>query len=316
VGGFVSVWADGSLLEVTGEGFDAIKIKDQRRGQMCVGAFVGPYLSAVDFASQGVGEETLGRALLEQTVRRVLRPRGLMGRALVVLDSLFGDGPVLDQLEGYRERPAYVIGAQKLAAAHGAMSELSEKAWRNTGACAPRGWAASGVAQAWVQCETWSTKRLMVCRRWRRGGELFWNYAAVLTNLRPEQARVQKLMRQWAVSFEEVIWRLYGHKQAMENQWKDLLADLGLHHPPCAKARVNAVFYAMAALAYNLAVGVRLLGLEAHDQRMRLWRLRREWFDVAGYVVEHGRNVIVRLLAACDERIDRLLAALERLARC
>jgi hypothetical protein len=76
-------------------------------------------------------------------------------------------------------------------------------------------------------------------------------------------------MRQARARFKETIWRLYDRKQAMEILWKELLSDLGLHHPPCAKAAVNAVFYGTAALALNLAVGVRLIGLEPEDRRLR-----------------------------------------------
>jgi len=42
--------------------------------------------------------------------------------------------------------------------------------------------------------------------------------------------------------FVPVMWKLHGHKQGMENQWKDLLRDMGLHAMPCGKADVNAVF--------------------------------------------------------------------------
>jgi len=108
------------------------------------------YLTGVDFAGEGVGEETTVRQLLERTVLNVLRPLRLMGRALVLLDALYGDGPVLDQLESYREAPAYVIGAQKLTRAQTTMRDLPESVWRDTGAQPRRGWAASGVAQAWL----------------------------------------------------------------------------------------------------------------------------------------------------------------------
>jgi len=59
---------------------------------------------------------------------------------------------------------------------------------------------------------------------------------AVVTNLTASDERVAQMMKQQGVSLEEAIWRLYGHKAGMENQWKELLSDLGLHHPPCAKA--------------------------------------------------------------------------------
>jgi hypothetical protein len=312
---FVPFWVDGSLLEVGGKNFDSIKCKDSQRGQMCVGAYVGPWLTGLDFALEGEGEETVGRRLLGEGVENVLRRKRLMKRVLVVLDSLYGDGPTLDMLDGFREKPAYIIGVQGLVEAQRVMEGLPEVCWRDTGANCSRGWSESGVAQAWLECKDWKKKRAMVCRRWKNEGEMIWNYAAVTTRLSKDDPRVARVMEKYKCGFEETIWRLYSYKQAMENQWKDMLCDMGLHHPPCAKARVNAVFYAIAGLAYNLSVAVRRLTLGGTSRRMRLWRLRREVFDLAGYVVHHGRNVIMRLLDARDHLIEQLLAAMQRLAR-
>jgi len=307
---------------VQGRCFDAIKTIDGERGQLVAGVFVGPYATGLTVAGEGEGEQRAVRGLLEPTVAEVLRPCKLLGKTLFLLDSLYGDGPTLEQLEKYCDNSNdkcgahYIVGANKLTAAGRVMAELPEVCWRDSGAQPRRGWAASAVATAWLQCEDWPAKRTLVCRRWRNEGELFWNYAAVLTDLRADEPRIARRMRQGRVGLEEVVWALYSRKQGLENQWKELLSDLGLHHPPCAKARVNAIFYGVAALAYNLAVGVRLIGLEGPERCLRLWRLRRDWFDVAGRVGRHGRQVVVRLLAACGERIDRLLAAMGRLARC
>ena len=315
--GFVPVWADGSLLEVAGKCFDSIKYKESQRGQMCVGAFVGPWLTGIDFCGEGKGEgeETYGRRLIDEAILNVLRPKKLMKRALILLDSLYGDGPTLDQLEGYREKPFYIIGVQGLKEAQRVMDEMAEVQWRDTGAQHKYGWSASGVGLAWLQCKEWPRKRLMVCRRWKKEGEMIWNYAAVVTNLSKNQRQVAGLMKERNLCFEDAIWLLYGHKQAMENQWKDLLADMGLHHPPCAKAQVNAIYYAIAGLAYNLSVGVRRLALEGSNRRMRLWRLRRDVFDLCSRAAEHGRSVTMLFIDAREHLIDQLLIAMGRIAR-
>lgn len=313
--GFVPFWADGSLLEVYGKNFDSIKIKEYMRGQMSVGAFVGPWLTEVDFAGEGEGEETLGRQMLKEAMENILRPKKLVKETLVLLDSLYGDGPTFDMLEAIRENPSFIVGVQKLKQAEQVMNELPDVVWRDSGADSSRGWEASGVAQVWLSVKGWKTKRTMICRRWKNEGEMFWNYAGVVTNLTAEDPRVKKSMEKCERSFEEVIWRLYSHKQGMENRWKDLLIDMGLHHPPCAKAKVNAVFYAIAGLAYNLSVGVRQLTLTGGLSKMRLWRLRREVFDLAGCVVNHGRKVIMRILDARDHLIEQFLSAMYRLAR-
>lgn len=313
-GGFVPVWNDGSLLEVTGKNFDAIKAKDSKIGQMCVGVFCGPYLLGIDFAGKGEGESTVGKKLIDTAIERVLRPEKLMKKALVLLDSHYGYEPSLSQLEAYVERPAYIVGVMGLKEAMRVAAELAEACWTDTGEQRSRGWEASGTALAWVQCEGWAVKRQMVVRRWRNRGEFIWNYAAVTTNLTPHDARVAKLM-QAGRSFAEVVWSLYSYKQAMENQWKDLLRDLSLHNPPCAKAAVNAVFYSIAALAYNLSVGVRRLGLGEPFATMALWRLRREFFELCAYASHHARTVVMRFLDARDWLTEKLLEAMGRLAR-
>lgn len=314
--GFVPVWADGTLLEVTGKRFDSIKIKDSQRGQMGVGAFVGPWLTGMDFALKGQGEETVARSMIDGMVEDVLGPRGLMDKALILLDSLYGDGPTLDQLEAYEPSPHYIVGVQKLSEAARLMSESVECVWRDTGAQARYHWRRSGVATMWLQCATWPEKRQMICRRWMKEGEMIWNYAAVVTSLTPSDTRVRKIMKAHQLSFEEAIWRLYGYKQAMENQWKDLLCDMSLHHPPCAKAAVNAVFYALAGAAYNLSVAVRRFALSGKSKRMRLWRLRREVLALAGHAVHHARTVTIRLVDARERLVEQLLTAMGRVARC
>ncbi len=195
------------------------------------------------------------------------------------------------------------------------MDELPDSAWKDTGANPGRGWEASGVATAWLQCPGWETKRPMVCRRWRNKGEFFWRYAGVATSLDASDPRIERLMKNTGRGFEETVWILYGMKQGMENQWKELLSDLGLHHPPSAKARANAVFAAIVATAYNLSTAVRRLLLSGRDRFMRLWRFRRDWIDVSGYVVTNARYVIFRVTEACDDTRRRLTEAMGRLER-
>jgi hypothetical protein len=313
--GFVPLWVDGTLLEVYGKDFDSLKVIDGKRGQMCVGAFVGEWLAGIEFARGEEGEESVGRRLLRSALREVVNARAIAKHLLVLLDSLYGDEPTLEMIEGAKAGVSYIVGAQRLREAERAMHELPEVAWRDTGANVERGWSASGLTQAWLCCAPWKKKRLMICRRWKERGEMLWTYAAVLTNLREDDPRVTRVMQRDEISYEEAIWLLYSTKQGMENEWKDILGDMGLHHPPCAKAAVNAVFYAIAGIAYNLSVAVRLLTLSGPSGCMRLWRLRREVFDLAGYVVQHARYLVMRILDARDHLIEQLLSAMQRLAR-
>ena len=60
----------------------------------------------------------------------------------------------------------------------------------------------------------------------------------------------------------------------------------------------NQVFYALGAVAYNVAMVVRYRVLCHEDAKMRLWRVRECYFAIAGYLVRTGRRLIVRLAGA------------------
>jgi hypothetical protein len=80
--------------------------------------------------------------------------------------------------------------------------------------------------------------------RWRAAGEMFWRYAFVVCE--GGRAAAAVLARH----------RLKGEKELL---FKEVLRGLDLHHPPCAELQANAMFYAIAALAYDLMVAVKVL---------------------------------------------------------
>lgn len=315
--GFVPVWVDGSLLEVGGKTFDSIKYIHGKAGQLSVGAWVGPWIAGACMAGSGAGEGelTLGRALLGDVFREVIEPLHLQSQVLLLNDSLYGDEPTLDQIEALSGAPSYIIGAAKLDAAWNAMHDYDPSYWRETGPDPKRGFSDLAWARGVVRCADWEKARSMVCRRTCLEGEYLYNYFAVLTNLEPSDARVQALMKKLNLPFEETIFHLYAHKQAMENQWKDLLSGLGIHHPPCARAAVNSVFLCVAALACNVATAFRQLCLKGKDRAMQLWRLRLEVIDIPAVVAHTGRVVTARLIDARDRIVERVILAMLRLSR-
>ena len=139
-----------------------------------------------------------------------------------------------------------------------------------------------------------------------------WGWA----NRGPADPGVGRRMRSGRIDFARAVWRLYDHKQAMENQFKDALIDLGLHHPPCRELARNEVFYAVAALALNLAVGVRRIGLDRRGGAMRLWRLRRELFAIPARTAHHARRMRAQLYSTSNRLRSMFSAAMNRLASC
>lgn len=326
--GFVPVFGDGTLLEGSPAREGTKTIRDKGRGLMWSTVFVGPLLAAQRLAGQGEGEQSCVRAMLAEVDRRVLRPLKLHAQALVLMDSLHGDDPSLTQLEAARLH--YVAGANKLALTAQTLGEQPEEVWEDTGPRSRLGWSASGACVCWLQCEGWERKRLLVGRRFMRQGEMIWNYAGALTDLRDKDVRP---MMERGLSFARAVWRLYDAKAGMETLLSDGLSDLGLHHPPCREHARNAGFYAVAALAWLLGVASDAIGgasprrasplrqdgnsrARATPKRMRLWRLRRELFALPGRIARHARELKVTLLGLSEATRQQFERYWGQLSRC
>ena len=75
----------------------------------------------------------------------------------------------------------------------------------------------------------------------------------------------------------------------------------GLERMPCGTFKANAVFFRLGILSYNLFVGFKRLCCPDDWHKYTVKTFRWRLFNVAGQVVRHARQLIVRL------RIDREL---------
>ncbi len=313
--GFVPVFIDGSLLEGSQrrEGSKAIPKKGE--GLLYTAAFVGPYPVLGELASEGTGETSALRRLLPRVMSEVVGKTGLRDKALVLADSLHGNGPTLDVVE--KQRVAYIIGANALEASKSVLKKQPESQWRETPDYdKARGVDDSAVCTASIQCEGWEKPRTLVGRRWKRKGEIFWNFAAVMTNLTSEDPRVQAIMKEKGVNFAEAIWLLYNRKGACENHFKNLLTDLGMHHPPCQAWGRNAAYFAIGLLSGLLAVGVDVLGNPPGKNRQRLSTLRRWLFAAPARITRSGRTITATILGLSEKWRSDIEEIFNRLARC
>jgi len=316
VEGFTPIFIDATWLEVGRETkFEGAKCFDGSAKLMLSTMWVGPYLVGQRFAREGEGELTASLDLVGPAWRDVVRPVKLDASVLFLADSLYGNDTALKRFESCKGA-RYVVGARGLAEIERVAAEQPEVLWQDTGADERRGWAESALCVHTFQAAPWDRARTAVTRRWRREGEFLFHYASVLTNLEPTDARVVKMTREHKIGFAQAVYRLYDHKQAMENQFKEALSDLGLHHPPCAELARNEVFYAVAALALNLAVGVRRIALGGAERSMRLWRLRREFLAIPARVARHARYMQACLYSTSNRLRSIFSAALARLAAC
>lgn len=314
--GFLPVFVDGTLLEGSARREGTKFIPEKGNGLLWTVGYVGPYPVAQRLAKKGdgEGEVTHARELVERITRDVLRPCGVDHHALVLMDSLHGNGETLDAIED--QELSYVIGARGLKATESALAEQPESQWVATPEFdkSRTGIEDSAVCVASVQCEEWERARTIVGRRWKKKGEMIWNYSAVLTNLEPGDERLK--LDEKSGAFARKVWSLYNRKGACENHFKNLLEDLGLHHPPCGKWQGNAGFYALGMLAGLIAVACEVLTSKPSKARRRIATLRRWIFAVPARVVLHARSANVTILGLSDDWRRWIEERFARACRC
>lgn len=117
--------------------------------------------------------------------------------------------------------------------------------------------------------------------RFRKEGELFWSYRFLACEGRRRDAAA--------------IFARHKLKGEKEQLLKEVLRGLDLHHPPCAELNANAMFYAIAALAYNLLVTVKLLCLPDECQSWQVQTMLRQIIRLPATLVRHARGLLTRV---------------------
>jgi hypothetical protein len=120
--------------------------------------------------------------------------------------------------------------------------------------------------------------------RWKKDGEMFWRYAFVAH----EEGRTDAA----AILARH---RLQGGKEQL---FKEVLRGLDLHHPPCESLTANRMFYAIAALAYNLVKAAQILYLPEECQSWTVPTLLRQVVRLPAVLVQHARRLIARVEVA------------------
>jgi hypothetical protein len=120
--------------------------------------------------------------------------------------------------------------------------------------------------------------------RWKKNDEMFWRYAFV--------AHDEKRVDAAAILARH---RLKGGKEQL---FKEVLRGLDLHHPPCESLTANRMFYALAALAYNLIKAVQLLCLPDACQSWTVPTLLKQMVRLPAVLVNHARRLMARVEVA------------------
>lgn len=96
----------------------------------------------------------------------------------------------------------------------------------------------------------------------------------------------------------KAVFERHQLKGGREQLFSEVLVGLDLHHPPCAELLANQMYYAVAGLAYNLLVALKLLHLPDERQQCRLKTLIREIMILPGRFVSHARRIVARIYVA------------------
>jgi Transposase DDE domain group 1 len=120
--------------------------------------------------------------------------------------------------------------------------------------------------------------------RWKKADEMFWRYAFVAH----DEGR----------SDAEAVMARHRLKGGKEQLFKEVLRGLDLHHPPCESLKANRMFYAIAALAYNLMKAVQLLCLPDECQGWTVPTLLKQMVRLPATLVRHARRLVARVEVA------------------
>jgi DDE family transposase len=131
------------------------------------------------------------------------------------------------------------------------------------------------------QPEGWQTPLSFAVVRFRRADEMFWNYRFVVCDENRTDA---------AAVFAR--HHLKGEKELL---LKEVLRGLDLHHPPCQELNANRMFYAIAALAYNVLAALKLLHLPDDCQGWQLKTLLSKLLLLPTQLVRHARVLVARV---------------------
>lgn len=173
----------------------------------------------------------------------------------------------------------FAIGADQDVAVKASIKAIPEHDWKKVN---------DGEIAETVHCmnKSKSAFRLIVIRRPQQQ-DLFtaaepYRYHAIASNRENEDTATTL---QW-----------YARRgDASENRIKDLKIGFQMEYMPCGTFNANAAFFAIGVLAYNLYAGFRNLALDTRFARSQVQTVRWQLYQVAGKIVRHGRQLILKV---------------------
>lgn len=284
--GRLECFFDDTQIEVSGKQFEGAKINYE--GNLALSwqtLWVGPFLADSILGATSLTKESPSSQEAGQDVSACLPELIAANRHLWVgqksylyTDSASSAGKYLEVIGEAFE--AWSVTYNKwtgpLEKAAGALPDWYWSAEEKT---QWRDGTAHRAQYAWIRYQPGGCQRAQqfAVVRHRAADELFWGYGFVVG---PEQTGDPKLV------FEH--HRLKGDK---ERALSELLSDMDLHHPPCKELKANRVFYAVATLAYNALIALKLIYLPEAEQPKRIKTLLRHLLLVPVELKRHARRL-------------------------
>lgn len=123
-----------------------------------------------------------------------------------------------------------------------------------------------------------------------RQGDLFrdaYHYHCIATNMFEERD-------------EEVVWRYNGRAQ-IKNHIKEIRSGFGMERIPSGDFLVNAVYFGIGIMTYNLFIAQKLLTMPEQWRTKTIKSLRWSLVEVAEKLTEHGRRIILKIAVSVDK---------------
>jgi len=267
-GGEIEVFFDDTEIEVEGHYFEGARINyEGHRALSWQTLWYGPWL--LDGILDGAGDvsEHLPILLDEH------QPRWAGQRCYFYADSASSAGKFLNRIER-AEFTRWSLSYNKWT---DKLDQLASERPSNQWSVATPG--PFGQEQyAWTKHQPGECAQAQkfATVRWKKEGDLFWRYA-------------YRVCQAGEKDTPQAVFERHRLKGAKEQSFSDVLSGLDLHHPPCKELIANQAFYAIAMLAHNVLVTLKLLELPDEKQSWRLTTLIRHLLTVPVTVSSHAR---------------------------
>jgi len=291
--GELLVFFDDTEIEVEGRYFEGTGVN--HNGDTAYSwqtMWVGPFVADTEWGPGNRNpSESLG-VLLESTAA-LWEKDAAAGRARFHADSASSAGKYLNLLDqrGWNWSVSYnkwtdVLDRLAEAKPESEWSAPREATGRNGEAIIEQfGWVVHQPGKECKRAQTFAVVRFKA----RDGGDLLWRHAYVVGG-----GEVQKKRGHLPEAAREVFEQ-HRMKGAREQGFHQLLGDMDLHRPPCLSSSANAFFYAVATLAFNLLMAVRVLLLEDDQQGWTVRTLIRFWLTVPVKLSRHAHRQRARI---------------------